>query len=185
MRKNLLILVPLVCLLLVYACKKSGSSTPQGLIGTWIFLGANTQTQTSASEGSGITLSATTHFVTTNNTGTITFNKDSMVVSGLGYAVDTSYTAYFFFNGTVYDSVKQSLNYSIPPTSANAKYSIVNSDSLYFPNGGILTALDSTSTGQGGQYVLKGDSLALTTYGIDSTGGAHTTIQSVLSLKRQ
>jgi hypothetical protein len=185
MRKTLLILSPIVYLLMVYACKKSGSSGSQGLGGTWIFLGITAHTQTTANAGGGVTSVATTNVVTKNNLGTITFKTDSMAASGLGYTVDTSFIVYFYYNNTVYDSAKQALTYTIPPTSATAKYSAIGTDSLYFPAGGILTALDSTATSQGCHYVLKGDSLTLTSNGIDTSGGAQTPFRSVISLKRQ
>jgi hypothetical protein len=186
MRKSLLILAPITCILLICACKKhNGTITSQGIAGTWNFLGMKANTQTTANEGSGVTLKANSSFITTKNLGTITFSTDSMVVSGLGYTVDTTFMAYFYYNNVLYDSSKQTASYTIPPTSANAKYSVIGSDSLYFPKGGILSALDSSATGQGCMYVLQGDSLTLTANGIDTTGGAQTLIQAVISLKRQ
>ncbi|HEY4334978.1 MAG TPA: hypothetical protein VGM89_03750, partial [Puia sp.] len=167
-------------------CKKHNNTlTSQGIAGTWNFLGMKANTQTTVNEGSGVTMKANTSFVTTKNIGQITFSTDSMVVSGLGYTVDTTFMAYFYYNSVLYDSSKQAASYTIPPTSASAKYSILGSDSLYFPKGGILTALDSSATGQGCVYVLQGDSLTLTANGIDTSGGAQTLIQSVISLKRQ
>ena len=177
--------MPIACLLIVCACKKSDSHTTQGLPGTWIFLGATVHSQTTADEGGGVTLMSTTNLVTKNNVGTISFKTDSMVVSGLGYSVDTSIIAYFYYNHVLYDSVQQPLNYTIQPTSANAKYSVIGSDSLYLPSGGLLSQLDSSSTGRGCKYQLMGDSLTLTENGIDTTGGAQTLIQAVMSLKRQ
>jgi hypothetical protein len=186
MRKLLLILAPLTCVLLICACKKHNNTvTSQGIAGTWNFLGMKANTQTTVNEGSGVTMVANTSFITTKNIGTITFSTDSMVVSGLGYTVDTTFMAYFYYNHVLYDSSQQSASYTIPPTSASAKYSIIGADSLYFPKGGILTALDSSATGQGCVYVLKEDSLTLTANGIDTSGGAQTLIQSVISLKRQ
>ncbi|HEY4110294.1 hypothetical protein [Puia sp.] len=185
MRKTIGFLVPIVCILIVVSCKKSGALTSQGLGGTWAFLGMSAQTQTTADTTGGVRVVTSASFVTKSNVGTISFNTDSMAVSGLGYTVDTSFTTYFSFNSVVYDSVKQALSYTIPPTSVSAKYTMVGSDSLYFPSGGILAALDSTSKGQGSTYVLKGDSLTLTSQGFDTSGAAVTNIRSVIYLKRQ
>ena len=186
MRKTLLILTPFLLILAVCACKKSNnnSNTSQGLVGTWNFLGMKVQTKTVAVAGQ-VTTVALSNFNTTNNLGAITFTKDSMSASGIGYTVDTSFMAYFYYGGQVYDSSLQTLNYTIQPTSASSKYSLIGTDSIYFPNGGILTALDSAATGQGCQFVLHGDSLTLTANGIDTSGGAQTNLQAVINLKRQ
>ncbi|HLZ87557.1 MAG TPA: hypothetical protein VKQ52_09965 [Puia sp.] len=186
MRKTLGVLSPFIFILILFACKKSGTGASQGLSGTWAFLGMHTQTQTTSNVGGGVTLVANTTYNTKNNVGTITFSTDSMVISGLGYSVDTSYMAYFVFNNTVYDSSAQTLSLTIPPTSASAKYQVVGSDSLYFPGGGILTALDSSATqGQGSHYVIHGDSLTLTTRGVDTSGGALTVVNATIHLKRK
>jgi hypothetical protein len=187
MRKPLLILTPVLFIFMFYACSKSNnnnSSNSQGLVGTWNFLGVTGGTKTVVSEGLGVTMVAYPAFVTTNNTGSITFSKDSMNASGVGYAVDTAFWAYFYYGGVVYDSTRQPLSYTVPPTSTTSKYNLIGTDSLYFPKGGLLTALDSASTGQGCKYVLKGDSLLLTSGGVDTSGGAETSFVTTITLKR-
>jgi len=92
---------------------------------------------------------------------------------------------YFYIAGALYDSVNSPLSATLPPTSASAKYQVVNADSLYFPNGGILSSLLPSSTGQGGQYVLKGDSLKLSSQTVSNAGGALITANSTIYLKRQ
>jgi len=186
MRKTLLVLTPVAYLLVaLFSCKKSDTITSQGLGGTWTYLGTTGQTQTTADEGSGITMVANTNFITKNNMGAFTFNTDSVVISGLGYSVDTTVLAYFYFNGAVYDSATAPVSYTIPPTGTSAKFSTVGSDSLYFPHGGIITALDSSFKGQGCHYVIKGDSLTLFTEGVDSSADGVTKMQATISLKRQ
>ncbi|HXB10302.1 MAG TPA: hypothetical protein VNW04_24435 [Puia sp.] len=185
MRKTLLILIPLGFLLILGACKKTSGPSTKGLTGTWTFLGMTAQTQTTSPQTGGVTMVANSVYVTKNNTGTISFKTDSMVVSGLGYVVDTSVTAYFYYNNIVFDSASQAVSFSIPPTSATAKYSAIGTDSLYFPNGGILSALDSAATGQGSTYTLKGDSLTIFSQGVDSSGGVKTAMKATINLKRQ
>jgi hypothetical protein len=184
MRKSLLILTPVLCFLIICACKKSNSDTNQGLVGTWNFLGISGGTKTSANEGQGVTMVASPVFVTKNNIGSMTFAKDSMRASGIGYSVDTSFMAYFYYGGSIYDSSLQTLNYTVPPTSTTSKYSLVGADSIYMPSGGILTALDSSSTGQRCKYVLSGDSLILSVGGVDTTGGYETPYVGTIYLKR-
>jgi len=185
MRKTLLILLPVGFLLIFAACKKSSSDSAKGLTGTWAFLGGSAQIQSTSQQAGGVTMVTNTNYLTKHNTGTITINKDSMIVAGLGYSVDTTIKAYFYYNGAVYDSASQQVSLSIPPTSAAAKYTMVGTDSLYFPNGGILSALDSASVGQGSTYVLRGDSLAILSQSVDSSNGTKTVTKATLNLKRQ
>lgn len=185
MRKPLLILTPVLCFLMFCACKKSNNNlTSQGLAGTWNFLGVSGHTKTEVNEGLGVSMVAYPAFVTTGNVGTITFAKDSMIASGVGYSVDTAFWAYFYYGGVKYDSSSQRLTYTVPPTSTTSKYTLIGGDSLYFPKGGLLTALDSASTGQSCTYAIKGDSLLLTSNGIDTSGGAHTDFATVITMKR-
>jgi len=153
-------------------------------VGTWNLLGISGATKTNVNEGQGVTMVANLAFVTRNNIGTMTFAKDSMKASGIGYTVDTSYMAYFYYNGSIYDSSRQSLNYVIPPTSSTSKYSLIGTDSLYMPSGGILAVLDSSSTGQRCKYVISGDSLTLSLSGADMTGGLQSPYAGTIYLKR-
>ena len=184
MRKPLLILTPGLFFLMICACKKSNTDTNQGLVGTWNFSGVTATTRISANEGQGVMMLGYPAFTTTNNIGTVTFMKDSMRASGIGYTVDTSFLAYFYYNGSIYDSSRQTLNYTVPPTSSTSKYTLTGADSIYMPSGGILTALDSSSTGQRCKYVLSGDSLTLSVGGVDTTGGQETPYVGTILLKR-
>lgn len=185
MQKPLLILTPVLCFLMICACKKSNSGLNQGLVGTWNFLGIKATTRISGYEGQGVLMQAFPAFVTRNNTGSLTFfAKDSMSASGIGYTVDTSFIAYYYYNGSLYDSARQALSYTVPPTSTTSKYSLVGADSIYMPSGGILTALDSSSTGQRCKYVISGDSLTLSVGGVDTTGGSKTPYMGTIYLKR-
>jgi hypothetical protein len=187
MRKKLALLTSFCFLLILFSCHKSNSkSNSQGLTGNWTFLYMNAQTQTTTNVGGGITAVAISNYTTKSNGGTIAFTADSMVVTGLTYAVDTTFTTYFYFGNTLYDSASAPLSATLPATSASAKYQVISSDSLYFPNGGILSTLDPSATqGEGGRYTISGDSLSLSTQGIDTAGGANTLVKSIIHLKRQ
>src|SRR5579871_6848965 len=132
MRKlTLFALAGTICIL--FACKKSGSLTSQGLSGNWVFLGMSAQTQTTENEAGGVTAVANASYITKNNGGTIQFSGDSMVVSGLTYTVDTSFMTRFYYSGILYDSITSPLSLSIPASSATLKYKLIGSDSLYYP----------------------------------------------------
>lgn len=185
MRKPLPILIPILCFLVICACKKSNNnSTSQGLVGTWNFLGVSGHAETYINEGLGVSMVGHPAFVSTNNVGTIQFDKDSMRASGVGYAVDTAFWADFYYSGSIYDSSWQPLSYTVPPTSTTSQYSLIGADSLFFPKGGLLTALDSASTGQRCGYMLKGDSLVLTSAGIETSNGVQTSYVTVITMKR-
>lgn len=184
--KLLTFLSAVVSLFVLISCHKSGSSTPQGLNGNWNFLSMSAQTQLTSSEPGGVTAVASTNYITRNNTGTITFAGDSMVIAGMGYSVDTSSTIIFSYNNTPYDTASQAVSFSVPPTSASSHYQLVNKDSLYFPSGGLLTTFDSSATkGQGSRFTITGDSLIVSSQVIDSTGGVLTVAKSVIYMKRK
>jgi len=124
--KPLALLSVVAFLLVLVACHKSGSSTPQGLSGNWNFLSMSAQTQLTSSEPGGVTAVALTNYLTKNNIGTITFAGDSMVIAGMGYSVDTSTTIIFSYNNTPFDTASQAVNFSVPPTSASSHYQLVN-----------------------------------------------------------
>lgn len=186
MRKKFTFLTSFCLLLFLFSCHKSNNSTSQGLAGSWTFLFMNVQTKTTTNPGGGVTAVSVSNYTTKNNGGTIKFTSDSMVVTGLTYSVDTTFKTYFYFGSALYDSLSSPLKASLPPTSASAKYQVINGDSLYFPNGGILSTLAPSATkGQGARYLLKGDSLTLSTQITDTTGGALTLASSAIHLKRQ
>jgi hypothetical protein len=185
MRKPLLILTPVLCIFMISACSKSNKNNDsQGLVGTWNLIGITATINIYASEGQGVIMSGYPTFVTKNNTGSMTFAKDSMRASGIGYSVDTSFVAYFYYGGSIYDSSMQALNYTVPPTSSTSKYTLIGSDSIYMPSGGILTALDSSSKGQRCMYVLAGDSLTLNVGGVDVSTGYDQPYSGKIYLKR-
>ncbi|GGA92304.1 hypothetical protein [Puia dinghuensis] len=133
----------------------------------------------------GISSLSIANYTTKSSAGTVNFTSDSMIVSGLTYTVDTTFMTYFYIAGSLYDSISSPLTATLPPTSASAKYQMINSDSLYFPNGGILSSLAPSSTGQGIRYTLKGDSLTLSAVVAQTTGGTTINANETIYLKRQ
>jgi hypothetical protein len=188
MRVTWVLSVCLSFVLIVISCKKSNSpSTPTNAVtGTYTFVNMNAQTQVTESEGGGITAVSVANYITQNNTGTIKFTVDSMAVTGVGYSVDTTAITSFYLYGTLYAADTTAFTATLPATSATQVYSVVNSDSLYFPNGGLIPAgLTSSGAGQGARFVVNGDTLKLYTSASDTSNGQMQTGTGVITLVKQ
>jgi hypothetical protein len=185
MRLTLILAATGICFLAVLSCKKSNGPASNSVTGDWNFVNMNTQTKVTA-VSSGDTSVSYANYITQANAGTIDFTIDSMNVSNFAYSVNTTVTSYFYYQGTIYDTLMSPLTASLPPTSMNVNYKLIGSDSMYFPNGGLLPAgLTSTSSGQGAHFVLSGDTLRLTVQAVDTTTGQIQAGQGVITLVRQ
>src|SRR5579864_6143341 len=110
MHKKLLLLTSCTFLLILAACHKTNSSTTsQGLVGNWTFLYMTVQSKTTE-DSLGVSSVSIANYTTRNNSGTVKFTSDSMVVSGLAYSVDTTFMTYFYIAGALYDSVNSPLS---------------------------------------------------------------------------
>jgi hypothetical protein len=188
MRATSVLTICLSFVLIVVSCKKSNPpSTPTNAVsGTYTFVNMNAQTQVTASEGSGITAVSLANYITRNNTGTVKFTVDSMDVSGLGYSVDTTVITNFYFSGTLYAADTTAFTATVPATSTSGAYTVVNSDSLYFPNGGLIpTGLTSSGAGQGARFVVAGDTLKLYISASDTSNSQVQTGTGVINLVKQ
>lgn len=174
-------------LVVAVSCKKSGSSTPSNAVsGTYTFVNMNVQSQETQSEGSGVTAVAMANYITKNNTGTIQFSVDSMVSIGVGYSVDTSVITNFYLNTTLYAADTNTFTATVPATSSTQAYTLVNADSLYFPNGGLIpSGVTSAGTGAGARFVKTGDTLRLYTAASDTTSGVVQSGTAVITLLKQ
>jgi hypothetical protein len=172
-------------LTLAISCKKSSAPPSNAVTGNWNFVNMSAQTQVNAVVGGDTTITYA-NYVTQNNSGTITFTIDSMDVNSLAYSVNSTATTYAYYQGLIYDTITTPFNAALPPTSMNVSYKLIGTDSLYFPNGGLLpTGITSSSQGQGGHFVMSGDTLRLTVSGTDTTTSQIQTGKGVITLVRQ
>lgn len=156
-------------LTIVVSCKKSSAPPSNAVSGTWNFVDMSTQTRVDAVV-SGDTTVTYASYITQNNSGSITFTLDSMDVNGLAYSVSSTATTYAYYQGKIYDTIITPITATLPATSMNVGYELIGTDSLYFPNGGLLpSGITSSSQGQGGHFVISGDTLRLTVSGTDTT----------------
>lgn len=167
------------------SCKKSSSSPSNVVTGNWNFVNMNTQTKVVAVIGGDTTITIA-NYITQNNSGSIDFTVDSMDVNGLAYSVSATATTYAYYQGIPYDTLTSPFSATLPATSMNAGYKLIGTDSLYFPNGGLLPAgISSTSQGQGAHFVISGDTLRMTVSGTDTTTGQIQMGTGVITLTKQ
>jgi len=167
------------------SCKKSSSPPSNAVTGTWNFVNMSAQTQVIAVVSGDSTVTYA-NYITQNNSGSFTFTLDSMDVNSLAYSVSSTATTYAYYQGMVYDTLTTPFNAALPPTSMNVSYKLIGTDSMYFPNGGLLPAgITSSSTGQGGHLAISGDTLRLTVSGADTTSGQIQLGSGVITLVRK
>jgi hypothetical protein len=185
MRLNFIIVVIGSLLTVAISCKKSSSPPSNAVTGNWNFVNMSAQTQVNAVV-SGDTTITYANYVTQNNSGAIDFAIDSMKVNGLAYSVSSTATTYAYYQGMSYDTLTTPFSATLPATSMNVSYKLVGTDSMYFPNGGLLpTGITSTSQGEGAHFVINGDTLRLTVSGADTTTGQIQMGTGVITLVRQ
>jgi hypothetical protein len=188
MRATSVFILCLSCGLIVISCKKSNSSATSTNVvtGTYTFVNMNVQSQETQTEANGITAVALADYITKNNTGTVQFTADSMAGNGVGYSVDTSVITNFYLSGTLYAADTTAFTATMPATSTTQAYKLVSTDSLYFPNGGLIPAgLTSSGAGQGARFVVTGDTLKLYTSASDTASGVIQTGTAVITLLKQ
>ncbi|HEV2480755.1 MAG TPA: hypothetical protein VGS79_13860 [Puia sp.] len=167
------------------SCKKSSSPPSNAVTGTWNFVNMSARTQVNAVVSGDSTITYAS-YITQNNSGTITFTIDSMAVNGLAYSVSSTATTYAYYQGMIYDTLTNPFIATLPATSMDVSYKLIGTDSLYFPNGGLLpTGITSSSQGQGGHFVISGDTLRLTVSGADTTSGQIQLGTGVITLVRK
>jgi hypothetical protein len=189
MRKPLILTAFFVALLFVIlSCHKSnsGGSSSGSLTGAWNFINMNVHSTATTNEGAGLTAVVVANYVTKDNSGTVVFTADSMDINSLGYTVDTTATAYIYLGSIVADSSEEPISQSLPPTSGNFAYQIIGTDSIYFPNGGLLPAgITGNGQGSGAHYTLSGNTLTLTSSASDTSNGAIEVGNAVITLEKQ
>jgi hypothetical protein len=169
MPRKLTLLCLIGCSFLVFSCHKSndaGGSSAQ-LVGNYKLLYLSLQSQSvNQVSGGGQTQKTVTNtsYTTVQNTGTISFTKDSIASKGVGYTANWTSIGYVYQNGSLIDSVSIPFSITIPPTNSATKYDVIGSDSLYFHGGYLTAGIGGGSTiapPSGGRYSFKGDTLFL------------------------
>jgi hypothetical protein len=191
MGKRYCLLLLTACLLVLAACQKeksnedgmvnpgNGTGTPADTIpnnsdttnkqvGTWKFIsvaGKVSQTAGFTQAGSAIKGVTTSEFTSQNNGGTITFDSATMTANGITFSINTTGKTYVYMAGVLYDSLESPFTQTVSPQNATSPYKKIGSDSLYFQNGGLLTALTGgllPSAPSGCKVVFEGNTMKMT-----------------------
>lgn len=165
--------LPLSCLIVCtgffFSCHKSndGGGNSGQLAGNYklLYMSLNAQSVSQASVG-GITQKtiSNTNYKTTQNTGAITFTKDSIIAKGVGYTASWTSTGAAYQNGVFIDSINVPFSITYPPSNSSTKFDVIGKDSIYFHGGYLMTGLGGGSTiapPSGGRFSFKGDTLFL------------------------
>jgi hypothetical protein len=163
------------CMVLVVACSKNksrpGGQTGQ-LVGNYTFQYLTTTINASESVsylGQTASLVLIGGYKSKQNTGTVAFTADSAIGNGIGYSYDTTAMAIKTIPGTPNDTTYGQLSDTVPATSSSSKYTIIGTDSIYFPGGviGAGSALNGSpipvAPPTGGHFSFVGDTLIITT----------------------
>ena len=168
-------LVAAGCLLLVVACSKN-KSNPGGQTGqlvgnyTFLYLTTNINANESVSfAGQTASVVLVGGYKTQQNTGTVVFTTDSTIGKGIGYSFDTTAMVIKNLPGAGPDTTYQQLSDTVAATSSTSAYTIIGTDSIYFP-GGVVGAGNALAGSPipvapptGGHFSISGDTLIITT----------------------
>ena len=170
MLKKLPLLSLLALSLILNSCHKNNDAAGNSgqLAGNYKFVYISLQAQSTGQQtGSGQTLKTITYtsYKTTNNSGTVTFTKDSIFSKGVGYSANTISKSDVYENGTLTDSFSFPLVQTYPPSNSSTKFDVIGQDSIVFHGGYLALGLGGNTTvapSSGGRFAFKGDSLILT-----------------------
>ncbi len=144
------------------------SQTGSDIKGTWNFvsLTAHTQTITSYTD-SGIEYKTITNsdYVSSNNTGTITFGDSTFNSTNVGYYVNALLAGFTYQNDVLTDSTQMPFSITVDSSSSNGSYKLIGNDSIYFPSGSFISVSGSAPTQSepsGGKINITGNTLTIT-----------------------
>jgi hypothetical protein len=145
----------------------NGRDTGNAITGTWNFLSMHVSMRTTArfhlDSAEDKTISKS-NYTTQNNTGTLVIDDSVITVSNLSYTVNSTVRGYIYKNNVLTDSSKMPFSFSLPAVNTSGKYKLIGSDSIYFPEGSIMTISGTSSTAQpsGAKLKIIGDTLKIT-----------------------
>jgi hypothetical protein len=128
------------------------------LLGTWNFTGMKAKLVADVNMTTqGITTRTvtTTEYTSTDNSGTMSFTADKATTDNIIYSVKTVSKAKIYMTGMDPMDYDFDFVYTAPTTSGSNAYKAVNSDSLYFPGGSLVSVNVPDNSGQNGSYVTQ------------------------------
>jgi hypothetical protein len=141
------------------------SSSVNALKGSWNFtsISANTQNTSELNFlGEDDKTISFTNYTSENNSGTLVVDDSMFRMNGYTYSIATILKTYSYQNGVLIDSLDVPFNYYVPASNSTAKYKLIGTDSVYFPEGGFLSTDSSTFKPYGLKFSISGTVLTFT-----------------------
>jgi hypothetical protein len=145
------------------------------LKGSWNFTSVSANTQNSVEftvDGENDKSLSVTNYTSQNNSGTLVIDDSMFHMNNYTYSIDTSIETYSYTNGILSDSINVPFSYYVPATNSSAKYKLIGTDSVYFPEGGFVSIDDNASAFKpyGVKFNITGNILKFTqNVNIDTT----------------
>lgn len=147
-------------------------NNPASLTGQWKFLNLTAAVEfTSSFDINGQPGREKVNYNTTtqNNTGLLTVTETTMQTTDLGYTISAEVKIETLLGGIpVMPPSYEQLEFEQPPSSANAAYQRIGTDSLYFPDGAVFEVpgtnglpMPGASDPSGASYTIKNDTLTI------------------------
>jgi len=164
----------IAAIILFTACQKgiepfddTGTQTGSDIKGTWKFVSLTANTQATAEyTDSGIYYKTITNsnYVSTNNTGTITFGDSTFNSTGISYYVSSELAGYDYQNNILIDSTQMPFSITVDSSNSSGTYKLIGNDSIYFPTGSFISFSGSTTQSEpgGGKISINGNMLTIT-----------------------
>jgi hypothetical protein len=176
MKTKIFLVLAALSTLIIVSCKKSSSSSQSNsLIGKWFFESEHVTTQSNTAYTSGginYQTVSVSDYTTTYDSGTVNITSNTMTTAGLTYYISSRVFATDYENGVVVDTTSAPFTYYVAPASAATTYTMIGTDSVYFPTGGFTSTPGSSGGAGGAKIAIVGDSVLTlsTAYSKDSTG---------------
>ncbi len=133
--------------------------------GTWNFVSLEGHTQTTLEYTEADTNYKSvsySDYISTDSTGTITFDSTTFNSAAIGYNVNSIINEYNYQNDVLVDSSQMPFSIIVSNSNSTGNYQLIGSDSIYFPAGSFVAA-DGTTTTQpsGGKINVNGNKLTI------------------------
>ncbi|HJY23867.1 MAG TPA: hypothetical protein VJ279_13325 [Hanamia sp.] len=165
MKRNLLLLLSPIVMILVSCSKDHTNPDTAGIQGTYKLKSLSAKTNSTLTDNEGGKLITVSDYTTINNSGTIVIDGSRFSATGLSYEVNSMARASFYQDNQFVDSFSTPFNVKIPPINSTAPYKLIGADSIYFQNGSLASGIagnGSIQTGpNGGRYTLSGNLLTI------------------------
>lgn len=175
MKRSKLLLILTTLLFTFSACQKEISfddsiiTDSTSVVGAWNFISMQTDMNVSfegEQNGVDLKLVTTSNYTTINNAGTITFDNNQMIASGLTYSIDAIAKATLYLAGIPVNNSDIPLTGTIPPTDDTGSYEQFGADSIYVESGALAVVDPSgtlQNTGLGFKLKWNGNQMTMTT----------------------